>query len=69
MREQAEKLRLTLDDGGRAYTALKEVLKSELYTVFRQYMRVDDVIIEKNEHGLVIKILGDDFKKIGFYSG
>lgn len=70
MREQAERLRLTLqNDGGGAEIAFKEVLKSELAAVFRQYMNVEDIRIDISNEGVSVRVLGGGLKKVGFYSG
>ncbi len=69
MREQAERLRLTLqDDGGGAETALKAVLRSELTSVFREFMDVDDIKIDIVGDGIKVKVTGDGLKKVGFYN-
>lgn len=69
MREQAERLRLTLqDDGGGAETALKEVLKSELMTVFAEFMDVDEIYIDIVSSGIDVKVTGDKVKRVGYYA-
>lgn len=69
MREQAERLRLTLqDDGGGAETAFKEVLRSELNNVFCDFLDVEDIKIDIVQDGINIKVVGDGLKKVGFYA-
>lgn len=69
MRDQAEKLRMTLlGDGGSSETALKEVLRSELMGVFRQYMDVEDIKIEISNDNVVVSVKGNNFKRVGFYN-
>ncbi len=69
MREQAERLRLTLqEDGGGAEMALKKVLKSELLTVFGEFMDVDDIIIDVAKNEINVKVTGGGLKKVGFYA-
>lgn len=69
MREQAERLRLTLqEDGGGAETALKKVLKSELLTVFGEFMDVDDIVIDVVSDGINVKVTGGGIRKVGFYA-
>ncbi len=69
MREQAERLRLTLqEDGGGAEMALKKVLKSELLTVFGEFMDVDDIIIDVAKSEINVKVTGGGLKKVGFYA-
>lgn len=68
MREQAERLRLTLqDDGGGAEVAFKEVLKSELANVFCQYLDLDSIFIELGDRYISVKVTGDNFRRVGFY--
>ncbi len=69
MREQAERLRLTLqEDGGGAEMALKKVLKSELLTVFAEFMDVDDIIIDVAKSEINVKVTGGGLRKVGFYA-
>ena len=67
MREQAERLRLTLqNDGGSAELAFRRVLTSELTVLLSQFMDVENIYIELNEGGLTVKAIGGNFRKIGF---
>lgn len=67
MREQAERLRLTLqNDGGSAELAFKRVLTSELTGLLSQFMDVENIYIEFGEGGLTVKAIGGNFRKIGF---
>lgn len=68
MSEQAERLRQTLmRDGGSSETALKEVLRSELFAVFGQYMTVDDIDINVREDGIEVRVKGGNIQRVGFY--
>lgn len=69
MREQEERLRLTLHgDGGSAELAFKKVLTSELTKLLSQFMDVENVYIELNDGCIAIKAIGGNFRKIGFCS-
>ena len=69
MREQAERLRLTLqNDGGSAELAFKRVLTSELTGLLSQFMDVENIYIEFGEGVLTVKAIGGNFRKIGFCS-
>lgn len=69
MREQAERLRLTLqNDGGSAELAFKRVLTSELTGLLSQFMDVENIYIEFGEGFLTVKAIGGNFRKIGFCS-
>ena len=70
MREQAERLRLTLqEDGGGAELAFRQVLRAELAQVFRQFMEIDDIYIDINaDQSICVKVAGENLKRVGFYS-
>lgn len=70
MREQAERLRLTLqEDGGGAELAFRQVLRAELAQVFRQFMEIDDIYIDINaDQSICVKVTGENLKRVGFYS-
>ena len=70
MRDQAERLRLTLqEDGGGAELAFKELLRSELAMLFRQFMDVEEIDIDiAKEEYISVKVTGERFRRVGYYT-
>lgn len=70
MSELRERLKSTIQaDGGSNEAAFIEVLRSELYRVFRQYTDVESVNISVRSGEISVCVKCGDIKRIGIHLG
>ncbi|MBR2970210.1 MAG: hypothetical protein IKC48_00190 [Clostridia bacterium] len=70
MSELSERLKSTIQaDGGANEAALIEVLRSELYCVFRQFTDVEDLQISVRSGEINVSVKCGEVKRIGVHLG
>ena len=69
MKDRSQKLRESLRGVENSSLALTEVLKSELASVFNQFLDVGNIDVTISENGVTVVVSGEKWKKVGYYYG